>query len=171
AGHAARTGQQAQIGSEVVSDLPERGRMEIQPGLRHQLTEVDVNRTSETVPDRKSLLLHALDVPESVRDVLEIKSNTTLEQVWPFSTPVSQKMAVWPLTRLMTIRSAQCFLILRLGMRWSGTSQNQQADKEDSANSQHANRQVSIARTTHSQSRRRSENYLPLRLRPRPRGA
>ena len=61
--------------------MPECGRMEIQPRLLHQPTKVDVNRASETVPARKSLFLLALDVPERVRDVLEIEPNTTFQQV------------------------------------------------------------------------------------------
>src|SRR5713226_6006406 len=61
--HAARTGQQAQISSEITSSLPERRRMEKQIVLAYQLAKIDVDCPSEAVPARESFFLVALDVP------------------------------------------------------------------------------------------------------------
>src|SRR5262249_52149690 len=63
AGHAARTGQQAKICTQVASCLPKRSRMEIQSGLLLQRAKIDVDRASDAVPARQSLFLLALDVP------------------------------------------------------------------------------------------------------------
>ena len=80
AGHPARTGQQAQITSEVTSRLPECRPMEIQSGPIRQRTKIDIHRTSETVPACKSLFLFALDVRQRIADILKIESDSSFPQ-------------------------------------------------------------------------------------------
>jgi hypothetical protein len=83
--------------------------MEIPTGLVHQRAKIDVNRPSDTIPTYKALIAIALDVRERIADVLQIESYASFEQIWPDTAPVSQKMAVRTLTRLMTVRTAKRF--------------------------------------------------------------
>jgi hypothetical protein len=108
--------------------------MEVQPRLLDQSAKVDVNRTSDTIPHCGSLFLVALDVPKSVRDVLEIETDTTFQQARSLPTPVAKKMAMGALTGLMTVRSAQRFL-LRLSVQCR--RKNQKANKVENQHSKH----------------------------------
>ncbi len=116
AGHPAGTGQEPQIGHEFASTLPQRCRMEIQSLLTRQRTEIDVHCSPEAIPTRKSLLLLALEVPEGIADVLKIEVHSTLLQARPLATPVPEEVTVRALTRLVTIRARERFLLRTLGM-------------------------------------------------------
>src|SRR5580692_7034110 len=78
--------------------------------------QIEVNRSSESIPTCKSLLLHALQVPEGIADVLKIEARTTLLQTRSFATPISKEVTVWTLARFVTVRSAQRFLLSFLGL-------------------------------------------------------
>jgi hypothetical protein len=53
--------------------------MKIQPLPTSQRTKIDVYRSSESIPTREAFLLHALDIPEGIADVLKIESYTALQ--------------------------------------------------------------------------------------------
>ncbi len=85
--------------------------MEVQTMLLDQSAKVDVDCTSDAIPNRGSLLLVTLDVPKSVRDVLKIKAGTVFQQARSFAAPIPKKMIVGTWTGLMTVRPAQRFLL------------------------------------------------------------
>src|SRR6266404_436088 len=70
AGHAARTRQQAKVLSEIASVLPERGRMEMPPGVTRQCSKIDVNRPPDTIPTYETVVAVAFNVRERIADVL-----------------------------------------------------------------------------------------------------
>src|SRR6266404_5682659 len=72
--------------------------MEIQPLLADQRAKIDVHRSPESVPTRKSLFLLALDVPKRIADVLKIETHTALQQVRSLAAPVPEEVAVRALT-------------------------------------------------------------------------
>jgi hypothetical protein len=90
--------------------------MEIQTLLTDQLPEVNVHRSAEAIPTRKSLWLHALDVPERIADVLKIETQSTLHQAGPLPTPVPEEVAVRALTGFVTVRAAEHFSLCILGI-------------------------------------------------------
>jgi integrase len=82
----------------------------------HERSEIDVNRTSKTVPTRKSFWLRAFDIPKRVADVVQIKIDAAFLQARPDTTPVSQEMVVRALTGLMAVRPAECFFLQSCGL-------------------------------------------------------
>ena len=84
---------EAQVGSKIAAALPERGRMEIPSPVTGQLAKINVHRAAESVPTRKSLLLHALEIPEGIADILKIEVHPTPRKTRPRSAPVSEEMA------------------------------------------------------------------------------
>src|ERR1700726_3353291 len=84
--------------------------MEIQPLLTNQRAKIDVHRSPESIPTRKSLFLFALEIPERIADVLKIKVHATLCQTRPLAAPVPEKVTVRALTRLVTVRAGERFL-------------------------------------------------------------
>jgi hypothetical protein len=116
AGHSARTGQEPQIRSEIAAGLPERSRMEIPSLLTDQRAKIDVHRSPESVPTRKSLFLLALYIPEGIADILKIEFHTAVQQACPLAAPVSEEVAVRALTRFVTVRAGERLLLRSLGM-------------------------------------------------------
>jgi hypothetical protein len=100
--------------------------MEIQPLLTDQFPEIDVHCSAEAIPTRKSLRLHALDVPERVADVLKIEAYAALQQAGSLAVPAPEKMSVRALARLMAVRAAERFFLTRLGV--SAGRKNAQRD-------------------------------------------
>src|SRR5262249_22851526 len=107
AGHAARSGDQPQIISQVASTLPDRGGMEIEPRLFGQGAEIDVDRGPDAVETCRALFLLALDVPQSVGDELKIETNSPFQQTRAFSTPVSQQVPICSLDFFVSVGSAE----------------------------------------------------------------
>jgi hypothetical protein len=90
--------------------------MKIQPRLFRQRTEIDVHRPTKTIPARKTLFLFARDIGERIADVLKIETDTASFQPRSFATPLTEKVAVRALTRLMAVRATESLL-------WSLASQ------------------------------------------------
>jgi hypothetical protein len=88
--------------------------MEIQPFLTNERAKIDVYRSPKSVPTRKSLWLHALEVPEGIADVLKIKVHTTLLQTRPLASPCLKEMPVRALACFVTVRTGKRFLLLGL---------------------------------------------------------
>jgi len=128
AGHTARTGQENQGCAEIATSLPESSSVEIQSLLTDQRAEVDVDRSAKSVPTCKAIRLLALEVPEGIADVLKIEFHAALEQARPLATPLPEEMAVWPLTRFVTIRAGERFLLRSL--RTSRKSEQAYADTQ-----------------------------------------
>ncbi len=116
AGHPAGTGQKAQICSEIAAALPECRRMEIQSLLTGQRAKIDVDRSPESVPTRKSLFLLALEIPEGIADILKIEFHSALLQARTLAAPIPEEVAVRTLTRLVTVRTGKRFMLSGLGM-------------------------------------------------------
>jgi hypothetical protein len=85
--------------------------MEIQPALTDQRAKIDVHRPPEAVPARKALFLLALEVPQGIADVLKIEFDTAFGQVRPLAPPFPEEMAVRALTRFVTVRAGERFLL------------------------------------------------------------
>ena len=109
-GHAARTGQQPQVSSEVASALPQCCRMKVQLGRFHQRTEIDVHRATKTVPTRNTLFFVAFDIGERIADVLKIEMDAALFQPRSYTTPLAEKVAVRALSRLKAVWATECLL-------------------------------------------------------------
>src|ERR1700685_1670120 len=62
--HPAGTSQQTKISAQIAAALPERCRMEIQTVFTDQRTQVDVHRSTETIPTREPFFLLTPNVPE-----------------------------------------------------------------------------------------------------------
>ena len=92
--------------------------MKIQSLLTDQLAKIDVYRSPESVPARESLFLLALEIPERIADVLKIEFHAALLKACPLASPVPEEVAVWALTRFVTVRAGERFLLRRLGMGW-----------------------------------------------------
>jgi hypothetical protein len=88
--------------------------MEIQPLLTDQRAKIDVHRSPESVPTRKSLFLLALKIPERIADVLKIKVHSTLLQACPLAAPVPEKVTVRAMARFVTVRAGERFLRVHL---------------------------------------------------------
>ena len=88
--------------------------MEIQSLLTDQRAEIDVHRSPESVPTCKALRLLALDVRERIADVLKIEFHAAFQQARPLAAPVSEDVAVWPLTSFVTVRAGERFLLRSL---------------------------------------------------------
>jgi hypothetical protein len=102
--------------------------MEIQSLLANQRAKIDVHRSSESVPARKSLLLLALEIPEGVADVLKIEIYSALQQARPLAAPVPKEMPVLALTRFVTVGARERFLLLTL--RTSRKSEQANAERQ-----------------------------------------
>ena len=105
----AGTSQQTKISAQIAAALPECGRMEIQSVLTDQRTQVDVHRSTETIPTREPLFLLTLNVPERVADVLEVEPHTAFEQAGPLATPSSKEMTLGALACLVAVRATKSF--------------------------------------------------------------
>src|SRR5260370_42017050 len=84
--------------------------------LTDQRAKIDVHCSAKSVPTREPLFLLALDVPEGVADVLKIEFHTALLQARSLAAPIPEEVAVRALTRLMTVRTGERFLLRGLGM-------------------------------------------------------
>ena len=115
AGHAAGACQQAEVLAEIAACLPDGGCVEICCMPMNERSEIEVYRSSESIPTGESFRLLALDIPEMVGDVLKVKFRASLLQARAFSTPVSQQMSLGIWSELVTVRPAQRLFVLRLG--------------------------------------------------------
>jgi hypothetical protein len=102
--------------------------MEIQPLLSNERAKIDVHRSPESVPTRKSLLLLALEIPEGVADVLKIEIHSALQQTRPLAAPVPKEMPVRTLPRFVTVGTRERFLLLTL--RISRKSEQANAERQ-----------------------------------------
>jgi hypothetical protein len=84
--------------------------------LTDQLSEIDVDRSPEAIPTRKSVPLLARNIREGIADILKIEFHTALLQARPFAAPVSEEMAVRALTRFVTVRAGGRLLWRSLAM-------------------------------------------------------
>src|ERR1700676_1027281 len=107
--------------------------MEIPSLLTDQRAKIDVERSSKSVPTRKSLFLFALEVPEEIADVLKIKFHTALQQTRSLAAPVSEQMSVRSLTRFVTVRTGNRFLLRSLRT-------NRKSEQENAENKRKKNR-------------------------------
>jgi len=98
--------------------------MEIQPLLTGQRAKIDVHRPPKSVPTRKSVFLLALDVPERIAYVLKIEFHTALEQACALAAPVPEEMAVWALTRFVTVWARERLLLRSLRANWESEQAN-----------------------------------------------
>jgi hypothetical protein len=83
--------------------------MEIQTVFTDQRTQVDVHRSTETIPTREPFFLLTLNVPKRVADVLEVEPHTAFEQAGPLATPSSKEMTVGALACLVAVRATKSF--------------------------------------------------------------
>jgi hypothetical protein len=95
---------------EIPPGLPDRSDVKVQPTLLRKRAEVDIYRSPESVPTCESLWLNALEVPQGIADVLQIKSHAALKQAGPLATPIPQEMSVWTLAGLVAVWSAERFI-------------------------------------------------------------
>jgi hypothetical protein len=84
--------------------------------LTDQRAKIDVHCSAKSVPTRESLFLFALDVPKRIADVLKIEFHTALLQARALSAPIPEEVAVRTLTRFVTVRAGERFLLRSLGM-------------------------------------------------------
>jgi hypothetical protein len=84
--------------------------------LTSQRAKIDIYRSAESVPTRESLFLLALDIPEGIADVLKIEFHTALLQARALAAPIPEEVAVRTLTRFVTVRAGERFLLRSLGM-------------------------------------------------------
>jgi hypothetical protein len=93
--------------------------MEIPSLMTGQLAKINVHCAAESVPTRKSLFLHALEVPEGIAHILKIEVHPMPRQTRPLSAPVSEEMAVRTLAGFVAIRAGERFLLrgLRMGRK------------------------------------------------------
>src|SRR5260221_779258 len=94
--------------------------MEVQTVLASQRAKIDVHRSPESVPARKSLSLLALEIPEGIADVLKIEFHTAFQQMRPLAAPVPEEVSMRALTRFVAVWAGQWFVFRRLGIgrRW-----------------------------------------------------
>src|SRR5580658_10515770 len=106
--------------------------MEIPSLMTDQLAKINVHRAAESVPTRKSLSLHALEVPQRIADILKIEVHPMPRKAGPLSTPVSEEMAVRTLTGFVAIRAGDRFLLrsLRMGRKCKYTKTTRQYTKK-----------------------------------------
>src|SRR5262249_45936801 len=90
AGHAAGTGQQSEIGTQVSSNLSESRRVKVPTGVIVQLPEIDVDRRANAVPAEQLAALLADDVPKRVADVVKVDPNAAFEPPRSCTAPVSK---------------------------------------------------------------------------------
>jgi hypothetical protein len=90
--------------------------MEVQTVLASQRAKIDVHRSPESVPARKSLSLLALEIPEGIADVLKIEFHTALQQMRPLAAPVPEEVSMRALTRFVAVWAGEWFVLRSLGM-------------------------------------------------------
>src|ERR1700729_3436432 len=102
--------------------------MEIPSLVTGQLAKINAHCAVESVPTRKSLFLHALEVPQGIADILKIEVHPMPRKTRPLSAPVSEEMAVRTLTGFVAIRAGERFLLrsLRMGRKCKYTKTTRQ---------------------------------------------
>ena len=88
--------------------------MEIPSLVTGQLAKINVHRAAESVPTRKSLLLHALEIPKGIADILKIEVHPTPRKTRPRSAPVSEEMAAQEATE----PNATSPIATELNLKW-----------------------------------------------------
>ena len=81
--------------------------MERQALLTNKLAEVDIHGSSTAVPTGKPLVLVALDIPQGVRDVLEVEVDSSFLEPAALAEPISGELSAQPLRRIMCVRSGE----------------------------------------------------------------
>src|SRR5215469_9345744 len=109
-----------------------------------QRAEVDVDRPAEAVPACETFRLHTLDIPQRIRDVLEIEADAAFRQTWSFPTPFTEEVTVRSLTRLVAVWSAQS--LVHLSLRARRKSEQAKDGPQQTCHSEHLCAHISVNR-------------------------
>src|SRR5262249_54096006 len=74
-----RACQCSEVSTQIAASLPERRGVEVQTTVTGQCAKIDVDRPAEAVPACETFRLYTLDIPQRIRDVLDLCAHISVK--------------------------------------------------------------------------------------------